>query len=88
MSPRRKRVITTSSLCAVVSALWIAPSAVLESADVTLMTAAVGVLGPAGIAALCWALTFKQAADLDTTTPWPPPSAEAHVRGHVAGGAR
>lgn len=77
MTPLRKRVIGTAALCGSASALFVAPAALLPGAEVSPLLVFCGLGIPAGVAGLFWAVTYRQAADLDTTVPWPPSTAKA-----------
>lgn len=68
MSPKRARVVATSALAGTASALFVVPSMVLPGAETSPMLVFVGTVAPAGVAALLWAVKYKDAADLDTRT--------------------
>jgi len=64
----RRRIVGTVSLASTASVLWIAPAALLDSADVSAMTVTVGVVIPFGVAGLLWALTGTRVREVDART--------------------
>lgn len=68
VTPGRRRLIGAGVLAGSFSALFIVPSAVLDSADLSPMTVFVGLVAPGGVAALAWVLKREDFREIDTRT--------------------